>query len=393
MLQANLFQKRVSRTYGGAPEAAPGWHAWYWSARGGTTRPGDDRAGPCSDNGRKEPGGQRRPGGTLLWGPRGQSPEQLLDELGLGYETVGGTPTALTRNEIRGVFGPEWLDSEAERPDDATITGAVRRHVLERLTQFIRCARATDQDREWTTPSSNAQPLATVYTEESDTLLIDAAAPHHPEQWPRTARIKLQQAEAPEIIITALGSGRPQIKVGAARFTAPLADIPHAVAVAVNDRSELRPRAPRTETLAYAGQILAESTARPISLTATQGAGNASPRRASREWLIETLKGYAIPREQGSGESGKSETEWEIDVRSHKAAGVLQTRNGHMVLTTERSERKLTQRNAASIREVAHALRTMWGAHGFWTDVLTDAVESIERPVTDGGTQRPERHL
>ena len=392
MLQASLFQKRVSRTYSGAPEAAPGWHAWYWAAREGTTRPGDDREGPWSDNGRREPGGRRRPGGTLLWGPRGKSPEDLLAELGLGYETVGGAATPLTRNEIRGLFGPEWLDSATQRADDATITPAVRRHVLERLTAFIRSARATEPEQEWTTLARNAQPLASVYTEETDTLLIDAASPHHPEQWPRAARIKLRQAEAPEITVTALGNERPTVKVGGAPFSAPLADLPHAVAVAVNDDAGLRPRAPRTKTLTYAGEILADSTPRPIDLTATQGAGDASPMRASREWLIETLKGYAIPREQPDDENGKAAPEWEIDVRNHKAPGVLQTRNGHMVLTTERSERKLTERDAARIREVAQALRTMWGAEGFWTDVRTDAIESIEQPPTDPGTRRPERH-
>ena len=385
-MQANLFQKRVARTYAGAAEAAPGWHAWYWPAREGVTRPGDDRPGPCSDDGRSLPGGIRRPGGTLVWGRRGDNPEELLTRLGRGHETVRGPATALTRHEMRGVFGPGWVTDEARRADDETITGPVRKHVLDRLAEFIASARATDPTRQWTAPWRTTEPLETIYTQESGTLLIDAAAPHHPGQWPRKACIKLQRDEAPEITITALGSGQPEVKVAGTRFNAPLADLADAVAVAVDDRTGLRPRALRTDTLGNAGRVL---TARsPAVILTSRGPEGLTRRHTNREWLIETLQRYAIPRQDGTSGDSASEGGWELDVRRGETPAILQSRNGSLVLTTAGHEKTLARHEAARIGNVADALRTMWGAEGFWTDIRTEAVETLERPAADPGTRR-----
>ena len=388
MEQKALFTTRRERVTG--PQAAPGWHAWYWPVREGTTRPGDDRPGPRSDDGRTEPGGRCRPGGTLLWSRAGRNPAEHLQVLGQGYETAAGTPTALDAGVIAGVFGREWLEHGRGSDDDA-IRGPVRRHALERIRQFVACARASDPEREWTGADPEEAPLRTAYGDEGNEVRIEATAPHHGDAWPRTARLQLRHGDAPEITITALGTGPTRVELGVTPLTVPVADLPMAVAVAVNDAAGLRPPAPRLETLARAGRVIAAEQVGEIVLTRAEGSGYASPARTTREWLIETLQGYAVPREQPGGDGYGHKRPWEIDVRCVDGPGVLQGGTGSVRLTTARGHAALDGDDAEAVENAMEALRTRCGADRFWTDGRTPAVETIEGPWRTGTAARGAR--
>ena len=352
--------------------------AWYWCVRPGATRPGNDRPGPRCDDGRLTPGGRIVPRGTLLWVPGKQDPESRLEETGRGYETVAGPPRPLSRTEIEGLYGRGWRKPDGDRDGAGSVTGAIREHALLRLARFIGAASALRAEQEGGASTGPGTGLRTAYPGNGESVRIDAQAPHHPARWPRRATLQLVLGEAPAITITALSTRAPAVEVGGWPMTAPLAGLPEAVAIAITQSAGLRPKAIRLDTLIQAGRILGGESDRKLVLTAGEGAGYASPREASREWLADTLGRYAVPREQNGADAYGRERPWEIDVRTEAGPGVLWTDGRDVRLTTAHATRTLESEQKVAVQAAIAAVQTRCGADRFWTDASTTAIETIE---------------